>query len=206
LSVTHSKLANYKTYLNQVKPDASLVRAYARGDASAFEMLYSRYKDQLFNSLFHQLGCNQSAAEEVAQEVWTAVVRSASEFREPSHAKSISSVRSWLFSIAHRRAADYWRGQYKGTASTSVEFNELEAGVTDQGSLTSEQEQQQFVREIRKLLTDLSEDQRQSFILSEEGFSYREIAEITETGVETVKSRLRYARNTLKSQLRDPND
>lgn len=185
--------ARYKTLLNQVKSDASLVRAYVRGDASAFEMIYLKYKDRLFNSIFHQIGCDQTVAEEVTQEVWMAVIRGAASFEDSQDggAKSSGSFRSWLFSIAHRRCADYWRRQYqnKEVGDTSSIDSAVE-GSTD----SSEQEQHQHVRELRNMLVDLPEDQRQSFILREEGFSYQEISEITETGVETVKSRLRYAR------------
>ena len=197
----------YKKLLNQVKSDASLIRAYARGDASAFEMLYGRYKDILFNSLFHQVGCDQNAAEEIAQEVWMAVIKRASSFSDNGRTQSdtTSSFRSWLFSIAHRRIADFWRRQYK--ENKSEDFKEVsDISIASAEYDANEQETQQYIREIQNLLAQLPEEQRQSFILSEEGFSYKEIAEITESGIETVKSRLRYARKTMKQCLSESYD
>ena len=145
-----------------------------------------------------------------------AVIRGASNFKDLAGASSnsargvnsASSFKSWLFSIAYRRSADYWRNQYKyAEHNLDLESNEPDSeAVTRQGESSSEQEQNQVVREIRALLAELPDDQRQSFILREEGFSYQEIANITESGVETIKSRLRYARNTLKAQLGDAND
>lgn len=198
---------------NRLKSDASLLRAYTKGDASAFEGLYGRYKDSLFNSLYHQLG-NMHSAEEVAQEVWMAVINKAESFddkkaealedKATSRSVKSSSFRSWLFSIAHRRCADYWRKQYR---KNDVELSE------DTGQARSESnpdlneaeetqpEYQQFIYELRQQLLNLPEEQRQSFILREEGFSYLEIADITEVGVETVKSRLRYAKKTLQECL-----
>lgn len=205
-------LANCKTLLNQVKQqiqsDVSLVRAYSRGDASAFDALYSRYKDRLFSSLFHQLGSNQQAAEEVAQETWMAVIKGAASFEDgddttsDNSKKGSTSFQRWLFSIAHRRVADYWRRQYRNQEAEPLEEDELsleaDAGLTRE---SSEQESQQLVHELRQFLMELPEDQRQSFVLQQEGFSYQEIADISSTGIETVKSRLRYAKNTLKQRL-----
>jgi len=50
-------------------------------------------------------------------------------------------------------------------------------------------------------LAELPEDQRMTFVLQQEGFSHREIADITGVGSETVKSRLRYAKSATRARM-----
>ena len=197
------KQAGYKKALNGFKSDVSLLRAFAKGDASAFESLYSRYKDQMFNHLCHQLGTHSakfSAAEEIAQEVWMAVIRGADKFEDRSFTAN-SSFRAWLFSIAHRRIADFWRQHYKH--EEDLQNTENHESTEQPTSNEQEPEESRLIQELQRSLNTLPFEQRQSFLLREEGFSYQEIADITEAGVETVKSRLRYAKNSLQGLLED---
>lgn len=197
-------MAIYKKALNGLKSDASLLRAYANGDASAFDTLYGRYKDQLFHYLCHQVDL-QTSAEEIAQEVWMAVIRGAETFQDQSadNANITSSFRSWLFSIAHRRSADYWRQKYrriKEQETFEQDLSEISDPIGDPEKTLS------LFDQLRKGLFSLPDEQRQSFLLKEEGFSYKEIAAITDTGTETVKSRLRYAKQSLQELLGGEND
>ena len=188
--------------LNRFKSDAALLQSYQNGDASAFNELYGRYKDRLFNYLYQQSGYSQMA-EEIAQDVWMGIVQGAERFELKSENGSFSS---WLFSIAYRRCADFWRKYY---AAKNVEFagdneefdNDLIPAEQTWSTFDSEQEQDQYIAEVRAKIARLPDEQRQCFILYEEGFSYQEISEITESGQETVKSRLRYARNHLREIL-----
>jgi len=141
-----------------------------------------------------------------------AVIKGSESFEEkeqPSIQPETGSFKSWLFSIAYRRAADYWRKQYreKDVIQPEADKNsESKLKETIDDSSAVQPEHQRLIHEFRQLLYKLPEDQRQSFILREEGFSYQEIAEITEVGVETVKSRLRYAKKTLKEWVGDGYD
>ena len=58
----------------------------------------------------------------------------------------------------------------------------------------------------RRLMISIGQlplEQRDALLLQEQGFSQKEIAEITGAGEETIKSRLRYARNALRERLGD---
>ena len=183
-------MAIYKRALHGLKSDASLLRAYARGDASAFDVFYARHKDTMFHYLCSQIS-PRTAAEEVAQEVWMAVISNATTFEERGNA------RSWIYAIAYRRIADHWRKHY-----SEAEHIDTGEGALDEAlkhaSTSGHQESEQFAEELRQGIHTLPEEQRQSFLLREQGFSYQEIADITGTGAETVKSRLRYAKSTLR--------
>lgn len=132
-----------------------------------------------------------------------AVIRGAASFEEPSaRGSKTSAFRTWLFSIGHRRSADYWRKQYRLRENEQQNYSDTDSEQSEAlGRVDQQPEQQQLVFELRQILLELPEDQRQSFILREEGFSYREIADITGAGEETVKSRLRYAKKALQLRL-----
>ena len=103
---------------------------------------------------------------------------------------------TWLYRIAHNRLTDHWR---KHGSSTNVLIDE----VTD--ALLSKQMDKQtgmhedaafdnlVINDLFASLQCLSAEQLVALLLKIEGFSYAEIADITQAGQETVKSRLRYA-------------
>ena len=82
--------------------DEACMLRYQQGDAAAFRMLYGRYRDRLHRYVW-RLANRGSEAEEVFQEVWLTVIRGKDGYRPTA------SFAAWLFSIAHRRAADRWR-------------------------------------------------------------------------------------------------
>ena len=174
--------------LDQLKSDPSLLSAFTDGDASAFDTLYGRHKEVLFQYLIRQSG-STSLAEEVAQDVWLAVIRGAENYQPKS------DFRCWLFGIAHKRLADAWRKLYRQPAGEHDQLHELE------DIASASPETQRFEDELQGLLNQLPDEQRQTILLREQGFSYEEIAQIGHTGQETVKSRLRYARNNLRAML-----
>lgn len=169
------------------RSDAGLLRAYVRGNYKAFETLYRRHSEALFNYTFRTLGLYE-VAEEIAQDVWLTVLDKAE-----SYSAGNSEFRTWLFTIARNRVIDHRRRRIN---QQHGDVSELEIPARQLN-----QEEQLLLRQLLLALNDLPEQQRESFILLHEGFSHREIADITGVGSETVKSRLRYARTSLKRQL-----
>ena len=132
-----------------------------------------------------------------------AIIRGADSFEERT-AEAGSSFRAWLFSIAHRRLADFWRRHYKH--QEDLQSTENHEPTEQSASNEQEPEESRLIQELQRGLNKLPLEQRQSFLLREEGFSYQEIADITEAGTETVKSRLRYAKKSLQALLEDADD
>src|SRR4051812_43232614 len=80
--------------------DDDLLRAFAAGDAHAFDRLYARHEVALYRFVRRLLGRNHAAqADEVFQDTWLRVVQSAAQW-SPRGAR----FRTWLFTIAHHRA------------------------------------------------------------------------------------------------------
>ncbi len=177
--------------------DADLLRAYARGDQTAFEGLYDRYDRPCFLFVQRMLGAaHRDAAEDVHQEAWVSVARKASAF-DPNKAV----FRAWLFTIARNKVWDHFRRQ-KVAFLTSGD-DDAAMNVADSGPTPLEAvETRELARTLVAAVEGLPVVQRETFVLfAGGGLSLDQIADATDVGVETAKSRLRYARATLKQVL-----
>lgn len=169
--------------------DESLLHAYGNGDSSAFEKLYLRHKDGLYNFILRSLA-QTATAEEIAQDVWMVVVNDAASFK-PGKA----AFRTWLYRIASNKVADFYRRKVNQPAE-ELDTNK-EQFAADQ--LTAED--CVLLQQLLSALAELPDEQRLTFVLQQEGFSHREIADMTGVGGETVKSRLRYAKSATRQRM-----
>ncbi len=169
--------------------DVKLLRAYAAGDSAAFDELYSRHKEGLFNFISRSLA-QPAAAEEITQDVWMAVIDKAAEF-EPGAA----AFRTWLYRIASNKVADFYRRK------VNQRTDELDTTNEQFSANQLDSEDRVLFHQLLAALAELPEEQRVTFVLQQEGFTYTEIAQITGVGNETVKSRLRYARSATQDRM-----
>lgn len=156
----------------------------ARGNQDAFSELYDRVSSQVFGVVRRVLR-DPAQSEEVTQEVLVEVWRSASRF-DPER----GSATTWMLTIAHRRAVDRVRAsqaamdrdERAGRSAHRPAFDE----VVEQVETRLEHEQ---VRQALSVLTDL---QREAVTLAYYGgYSYREVSELLDVPLGTVKTRLR---------------
>jgi RNA polymerase sigma-70 factor (ECF subfamily) len=174
------------TLINRLKSDEALMLAYQRGDTGAFDCLYRRHKDGLFAFLYRS--CSRRAVvEELAQDAWVGVINSAATYRTEAR------FRTWLYQIAHNRLVDFWRR--KDNQHTDLE------NAAEPATVVNPESADELAEQLMSAIGKLPNDQRDALLLQEQGFSQREIADITRCGEETVKSRLRYARTQLRQQL-----
>ena len=183
--------------------DEDLMLAYAAGDAAAFDALYARHKGGLYRYVLRHCG-HAGVADELFQDVWMNVIRARTTY------VPAAKLATWLYRIAHNRLIDHWR------ATGQVEL--VTAGPDDDdgddpldaipGARGDEPEVRAGAREIsarlHAALSALPPAQREAFLLHQEGgLELSEIAAIAGVGVETVKSRLRYALTKLRAELGD---
>ena len=179
--------------------DADLLRAHGAGDPHAFGRLYDRYDRASFHFIRRLLGAaHAEAAEDLHQETWIAVSRHAGDF-DPGKA----GFATWLFTIARRKTWDHFRRQKVAVLGGAVGDEAAMLTAPDPGQSPLEQVQsRELAEEIVAAVEALPLEQRGAFILfAQAGLSLAEIAEVSGATVETVKSRLRYARDKLRAAL-----
>jgi RNA polymerase sigma-70 factor (ECF subfamily) len=181
--------------------DEALMLAYAAGDAAAFDALYARHKGGVYRFLLRQCG-SASIADELFQDVWMNVIRVRKSY-EPT-----AKYSTWLYRIAHNRLIDHWRASGRVelvTASAADDDDPLDAipaARSDEPDVRAAAGE--IGARLRRALAALPAAQREAFLLQQEGgLELAEIASLTGAGVETVKSRIRYALAKLRADLGD---
>jgi RNA polymerase sigma-70 factor (ECF subfamily) len=184
--------------------DEELMLAYAAGDAAAFDLLYARHKGGVYRYLLRH--CRQAAiADELFQDVWSNVIRTRSSYAPTA------KFTTWLYRLAHNRWIDQLRADVHLTLVSVDDETHGEVMAAIPAARADEPQSRAENRELgerlRAAVAALPSLQRDAFLLQHEGgLSLAEIAELTGAGVETVKSRLRYAIGKLKRELRSELD
>jgi RNA polymerase sigma-70 factor, ECF subfamily len=178
--------------------DGELMLSYARGDMRAFETLYRRHKNALYRYLVQQAR-NTEIAHDLFQEVWSKVVASREHYEPRAH------FRAFLYRIAHNCFIDHCRRSSVRNESNGGDngWESLLPG-SEQDRPDTHAEQAQLNARYRAALDSLPTEQRAVFLLYESGLSLAEVATISAVGMETAKSRLRYAVAKLRAALAPP--
>jgi RNA polymerase sigma-70 factor (ECF subfamily) len=176
-----------------VRCDEQLPVGAARlGEPAAWDALFKRYQAPLYVYVF-ELVRDQQESLDIVQETFVNAVRHIANLRVDAR------FGSWLFGIAHQKCIQRWRRQDR-----DERLLELQAGlpiepVSDPGELLIRKEREE---QVLRLVDQLSAPQRAVVLLHFiEEFSLEEIAEITHAELGTVKSRLHYAKRTLRKLL-----
>jgi RNA polymerase sigma-70 factor, ECF subfamily len=166
--------------------DEQLMLAFSQGSADAFSDLFSRYKQPLFG-FFRRRLADASHAEELTQETFLVLLRSA------SHYQPRALFRTYLYAIAfkllhaHRRKAQF-RDTFFGVRRTAQDppvHDSPDANLA-----------------IREALAKLEPTEREILVLREfEQLSYSEVADLLRLPINTVRSRLFRARVALRDLL-----
>ena len=176
--------------------DESLMLAYAAGEAGAFEALYARHRLRLYRFLLRQLR-DGALADELFQDIWQKVIAARATWTPEA------AFATWLYRIAHNRLNDHWRAlKHRPPAPEDAEARTERVPDPD----TPERQLSQFEqrRRLQLAMDELPPEQREELLLRlEQELTLEEIGEITGVGRETVKSRLRYAMDRLRTRLNE---
>jgi RNA polymerase sigma-70 factor, ECF subfamily len=171
--------------------DEKLLRQIQKGNGDAFEELYRRYGTDSFNYLIYLTG-QTAVAEELLQETWLAVWRQAGRFRGEAQ------VKSWLLRIAHNQAISWRRRQKPDESLTQAEPLSSDENTEELALRQIENER------LVALLDHLSPDHRAAIeLIFFHQLTYEEAARVMDCPVGTVKSRVAYARSSLKAFWQD---
>ena len=164
--------------------DGELMAAVARGDEAAFAELYDRMSRMVFG-VVRKVVRDPSQSEEVAQEVFVEVWRTATRFESER-----GSVKTWVLTMAHRRAIDRVRSEQASRDRTERVGHRERMRPFDE---VSEDVQTRFEhQQVRAALDHLTDLQREAVELAfYGGHTYREVAELLDAPLGTVKTRMR---------------
>jgi RNA polymerase sigma-70 factor (ECF subfamily) len=186
---------------NSTEPDETeLLRRYRAGDAVAFERLYDAHERPCFDFIRRQLAAaDEATAEDLHQEVWLAVARHGASFDAGK-----SRFVTWLFTIARNKVMDHFRRSAGVVHLVDDIGDDALAELPDEADFQPDQvaDQRQLAAAIVREVQALPFLQRETFVLfAHHELSLAEVAQITQVGIETTKSRLRYARTSLRQAL-----
>jgi RNA polymerase sigma factor (sigma-70 family) len=172
------------------RDEVRLIRRIASGELRAFEVLYRIYHPRLTRFLANMLR-RPELVEEVLNDTMLVVWRRADSFN------GTSKVSTWIFAIAYRKALKALRGLDEPVEDKNADFRESGAAGPEQ-----QLGQRQVQEALLSAMGELSADHRAvvDFTYFHE-IGYREIAEIMDCPVDTVKTRMFHARRRLKAML-----
>ncbi len=153
-------------------------------DSDALSKLYENCQKDLYHFLL--VSANAELAAEISQRTWLRVI-------EKKHLyQTDGRFIAWLFTLGRNQLIDEYRRSSKW-CDADMDIDTL---VSDK-ELVPESSSDKLV----SMLQELPFAQREAFSLQQEGFGLQEISTITHSPIETVKSRLRYARQSLRKAL-----
>lgn len=178
------------------KSDEQLIAAYRGGDRNSFAELVTRYERELFHFLVRFLG-DRAAAEDVFQETFLQIHQSAETFDTQRR------FRPWLFTISANKARDLIRSNARRPANPlqasispgdegSGEFIDLMKSADDSPDMPMQQRELQ--QKVQQTVTGMPDHLREILLLSYfHQFPYKQISDILDIPLGTVKSRLHTA-------------
>jgi RNA polymerase sigma factor (sigma-70 family) len=178
-----------------------LVEVAQRGDVASFNELVRLFEGRVYNLCYRMLGDPDSAAD-AAQDAFLAAFRNLRSFRG-------GSFRSWMLRIATNTCYDVLRvRKRRPSISLDIEADDETDSSPLQIADTAESpddfaQRRELAAAIQDGLTALPDEQRIVLILSDiQGLAYEEIAQITNSNLGTVKSRLSRGRARLREVLK----
>jgi len=177
--------------------DTDLIRSFQEGNQDAFQILITRYQEKIFSSILFLMK-DKYLAEDMFQEVFIKIIDTLRSNRYNEEGKFLQ----WALRISHNLCVDYFRKAKRSNVIYSDNKDIFEILNVNQESADTRLVQNQSHERIRKMLNQLPEEQREVIVLRHYAdMSFKEIAEITETSINTALGRMRYGLINLRKIL-----
>jgi RNA polymerase sigma factor (sigma-70 family) len=187
----------------RLSSDQELVQAYIKGDHSAIEVLINRHRSKVYTYILLTIK-NQQLAEDLFQETFIKVIQSLRGGKYKDNGKFLS----WVIRIAHNLIIDHFR---KEKQLNSISNDDTEVDLFNSKKLSEDNIEEliissQIRSEIRTLINELPDDQREVVLLRHYGgLSFKEIADQTDVSINTALGRMRYALINLRKLIQEKN-
>jgi len=184
--------------------ETDIIAGLKKGEESSFRFLVEHFQQKVFTTCMG-LVHNPEDAEDLTQEVFIEVYRSASGFR------SDSKLSTWLYRIAVNKSLNFLRANKRNKWLQSItgkteaaNHSKLQVGPGGSSHPEYELENEQRKILLQQALGGLPENQRVAFTLNKyDDLSYQEIAEILDTTIASVESLIFRAKKNLQKKLYD---
>jgi len=167
-----------------------LIRAKA-GDLEAFEYILSFYEKAIYNYCLRIIKNSQNA-KDITQETFIKVY---------THRTGIDpekNIKTWIFTIATNTAYDFIRSKKRKRETSLDEENETIS------SFAAYYPQEGLVSDVDKALEQIKPEYKKVLVLFyQQGFAYKEISEILEMPINTVKTYIARGKEQLKEVLKE---
>ncbi len=179
--------------------EKALIDAARQGDVNSFNQLVLDYQSMVYNLAYRILG-DRHAASDATQEAFISAFKAIGKFRG-------GSFKAWLMRIVTNACYDQLRRKQRRPTASLDALLVLDPAPVQ--SLTDFEEspeaytvRQELSKVIQMGIANLPSEQRITLVLADvQGFSYKEIAEVTGVALGTVRSRLSRARARLRDFL-----
>jgi RNA polymerase sigma-70 factor (ECF subfamily) len=183
--------------------DWAVVQKVQAGDVAAFDQLVQKYREHLF-SVIYNMTSNREDASDLTQDTFIKAFQAIGRF------KGKSSFFTWIYRIAINTTMTFLkkRSRRRYISYENIDEEVSNSEIFERLTAKNRTEKGALVQELQEKLNDslqkLSPKHRTVVVLHEiEGLGHAEIAEITQTSVGTVRSRLHYAKQQLQTYLKD---
>ena len=186
--------------------DSQLIKTYKNGDEKALSILIERHQKDLFSFIFYKI-MDEDLANDIFQDTFMKIIITFKENRYNEEGKFII----WAKRIAHNLVIDHFRLKSKQNKVSETSFENEEFSIFDLISVKEENIEERLISkqindDLLKMLQYLPENQQEVIKLRFfDGLSFKEIAEHTDTSINTTLGRVRYALINLRKIMEENN-
>lgn len=174
--------------------DGLLVLQCQKGDKKAFSLLVKRWHAKLCKQAFFYTK-DIDVSKDIAQDSWNVIIKRIASLKEPN------SFGSWALTIVNRKAIDWFRQHKKNENKLHTYYENSKVNYDTDNNNNSDGGNSKIVLKAIKKLPENQQIILRLFYVEE--YSILEISKILNISKGTVKSRLFYAREKLKSIVKN---
>jgi RNA polymerase sigma-70 factor, ECF subfamily len=176
--------------------DVNLMQLIAQHREDALGELYDRYHRLVFSIALKVIG-NRATAEEIMLDVFIRVWEKGDRYRMEK-----AQVNTWLARLTRNRAIDVLRREEVRPMRHSVGWADVSEMSTDGQSPETVTQLSIRRQQVRSAINELPPEQKEALALAYfQGYTHREIAEVLEKPLGTIKTRIRSGMQTLRGLL-----
>jgi RNA polymerase sigma factor (sigma-70 family) len=179
--------------------DNDLIHLFQDNDNDALSVLLSRYKDKIFTTIFY-LVKDKSLAEDLFQDVCIKIIDKLRSNQYNEEGKFLH----WALRISHNICVDYFRREKRSVTISGEQNNIFELLELSTDPADTKMVSGQINEKVRSMLDLLPDEQREVIVLRHFAeLSFKEIADLTNTSINTCLGRMRYGLINLRKMVEE---